>query len=958
MKKSSLTKKQGFTLIEAIVTIMILGIIAAIAIPAGISYMEKADQTARNKVARSVFLAAQKAFSSDTSSGIWQWKNAGNPLDKSSETFKEAESAEDLRYVCLARTESDKSSKVLYQMIEPYLADKSILDESLLIEFNSRTGRVYSAFYSEVQDEFGYGKGAEASGYNVDKRDMTQLKNGKVGFYGVGSMDVSNDAEINAEALVQLVDYDKYKGTKKGFDINGGNNYGLLTVECLLPENWHQVKEMRLILYGSGQETIVLKNGGSTTGSNELDLNQIAETESLEQAVTLASAAEAKTKFRRYPMYIEQHTADDGKMRDILVLLLDSQKKNLGIMDNHSSLGVAKLKAELKINYGTETINYVSNSPVHSLFASSQSNGEQMAYGIRSIRHLNNVRHTVMFDKYTYVQLADIYCRDFKDEVPFWTPIEQTTYIQGTQTQVNDKYIQGSLRGLQGKYLGDGYKIYDLTIGGNKTDFEKITLTGLFGCIAWCGTVDGVYIDYTEEYWNQYWKQSFDQPEGNNEYPFINGKDSVGAIAGENWGTISNCTVRGKIFSGIGYDVNKSEYRAGGIAGKNMYNRWLGTEKHNGGLITRCFVAADICVKGAASSDVFCAGGIVGDNYAWITYCEVGTASAMYAGTNTGEITVQNRGVLCGTPYFGAGILKQKNPDYPSSCQNDCYTISSDYAAGGIAGQHSGSEYGYDPKIQYCVNAASVEAVGCAGGLVGNLRNEYTKFVKKDYKYDDEPHTRFLVLDSYNAGSVICTGNGDKPQAGGIVGKYNSGVKPPKALFIQPVHKSIHIQPKDRYNKIESCYNTGPVYCPKGYASGISGPLNMYTELNDCYNAGSVIGKDKDGMFYDMYNCMEKRADVFDENATEKEFTIKIHNCAAIDKTWHRNDYKLYKYPFYNKEDRLFLSQDDLKIHDFAGMEKALDTLFDYPYPVNKIKSREMPYGFHRTPYTSYTKWY
>lgn len=58
MFSSAGKQKKGFTLVEVIVTLTIVAILAAIAIPTGIGYMENAKQTARDKVARSVFLAA------------------------------------------------------------------------------------------------------------------------------------------------------------------------------------------------------------------------------------------------------------------------------------------------------------------------------------------------------------------------------------------------------------------------------------------------------------------------------------------------------------------------------------------------------------------------------------------------------------------------------------------------------------------------------------------------------------------------------------------------------------------------------------------------------------------------------------------------------------------------------------------------------------------------------------
>ena len=153
--------------------------------------------------------------------------------------------------------------------------------------------------------------------------------------------------------------------------------------------------------------------------------------------------------------------------------------------------------------------------------------------------------------------------------------------------------------GYTGTFDGDGKTITGLTI--NKSTESNV---GLFASIIEGGTVKNLTLDNVN---------------------IITASSNVGAIAGENSGTIENCSVSGKVETDNG--LNNVSY-VGGITGKNQ------------GTITACHSSAT--VKGIN------VGGIAGQSNASITACY-----------STGNVIAIENNIV--SYFYVGGVVGQNN---------------------------------------------------------------------------------------------------------------------------------------------------------------------------------------------------------------------------------------------------------------------------------------------------------
>ena len=153
-------RKKGFTLVELMVVLVILGIIAAIAVPLFINYWKKAEFRKNEENAKTVYLAAESRLTYYRSSGQWeQFKKEIQDAvkDTDSEIAQKAvfKDNKDIRLngriytIKLNKSAADqtKENNLVLRLLDDYTYDKGFLDASISIEIDIESGEVYSAFY-------------------------------------------------------------------------------------------------------------------------------------------------------------------------------------------------------------------------------------------------------------------------------------------------------------------------------------------------------------------------------------------------------------------------------------------------------------------------------------------------------------------------------------------------------------------------------------------------------------------------------------------------------------------------------------------------------------------------------------------------------------------------------------------------------------------------------------------
>lgn len=346
--------RRGFTLVEMVVVIAVIGVLLAVVTPSFLAWYRSAESVRLNQSARTIFLSAQEAFTNARGTSLFDELNTESrevDLDADVKPTPGAEELEknrnNIRALRISR--AGGGDPVLDKVLRPYLADAGVLENSILIEYNRTTGVVRAVFYSEQAGALGY-EGAETDGANVVSRSRDDLKRKRQGYYGVDYTGELGGAMTLEAPTVRI------------------ENGERLTVEWndVTPVPYDESVTYDLRVYQDGAQVLELP------GLPNLFKLQVADVSVAEDTPTNGSI------LYKDPL--------SGRLILVLDCLHHSVSRYPGI---RPGLITAEVVAKAP---GAEDAAGRSNEE-HSYFAGESAPGGMTLYEIKNARHLNNMRY-------------------------------------------------------------------------------------------------------------------------------------------------------------------------------------------------------------------------------------------------------------------------------------------------------------------------------------------------------------------------------------------------------------------------------------------------------------------------------------------------------------------------------------------------------------------------------------
>lgn len=573
MKKwSDSSRKKGFTLVEMVVVITIIAIMSALAAPSILSYAEMGRQMNRENLARTIYLAAQNrltelrvtknlkaeltiAYYQTDADGNYQEKATADLLAMDTNLYKMLGSDAEtilpkelalgnepyLHYIAKSKGAPDPNNPVV-KLLDPIILEKSILNDTILIEYNIRTGVVLSVFYGDQVDAFTYageGKDSVCGNRGMDEGGYQYAAQRKQGYYGVDS---TGSMEDGLPPSVSVWDSSEQKLPDDTF----GVYKNLLYVDICLPETALAAGNVDLRINDITVEQVDL----SKIPENGFFSNETLPVPFLIEAPELILyrcdddlVEKGMARFIWVLDYVNGNMAETtGKVQHSIGV------KYAGKTDLHHPEKKLSLQANANLHVGIEgSVSAQSLNEVHPYFMTeTQSSYENGAYSIKTARHLFNVRYT-LDGKFTQKDSIDL-GKEF-NKITNFAPIGylHSKDVSGALTMTKQPFT-GTYTGI---YKDKSYAIENLTIDlplQNKVGLfasiakredtapsllglclQNPSVLGKFDVGAFCGALDGfasnLYVTYLVDAAGS-----------------MNGMARVGGMVGQNNGLLTDAT--------------------------------------------------------------------------------------------------------------------------------------------------------------------------------------------------------------------------------------------------------------------------------------------------------------------------------------------------------------------------------------------------------------------------------
>ncbi len=211
--------KGGFTLVELVVTLVILSILFAIAVPSLLGYIHLSQFRKNESYAKTMYLSAESELTYLRTGG--EWESFCSKVKKEgvlNQSFDESD--EDRKKLVgriygirldageYAEGELSDDGALVGALLSQDTYDKSVLNAAICIEIDVESGQVYSVFYGTNCKGLYYGsnadsKPADMSGSWLDidysKRDRDTRREERLGYYSV--QDAVNAVSLDATKL-------------------------------------------------------------------------------------------------------------------------------------------------------------------------------------------------------------------------------------------------------------------------------------------------------------------------------------------------------------------------------------------------------------------------------------------------------------------------------------------------------------------------------------------------------------------------------------------------------------------------------------------------------------------------------------------------------------------------------------------------------------------------------------